>query len=136
MTPDMVNYLSLPLSAGGSTDQTVVSGYLTGHLGRYGITSPFADTSVDVVLGGEYREENLRFNPDEAYRSGDGAGQGGATPPVGGRFDVTEFFLKPASRWSKAHLMRKNSGWTWAIAIPTTISTCKPTRSASVRVGP
>jgi len=94
VTPDMVNYLAVPLTAEGSTDQTVISGYLTGHLGRYGITSPFADNSVDVVLGGEYREEKLRFNPDEAYRSGDGAGQGGATPPVSGGFDVTEFFFE------------------------------------------
>ena len=61
VTPDMVNYLSLPLTAEGSTDQTVISGYLTGHLGRYGITSPFADSSVDVVLGGEYREENAKI---------------------------------------------------------------------------
>ena len=94
VTSDMVDYLRLPLSAEGSTDQTVVSGYLTGHLGRYGITSPFAQSSVDVVLGGEYRQENLTFNPDEAYRSGDGAGQGGASPPVSGKFDVTEFFLE------------------------------------------
>ena len=94
VTPDMVNYLTLPLSAEGSTDQTVVSGYLTGHLGQYGIKSPFAETSVDVVLGGEYREENLAFNPGEAYRSGDGAGQGGARPPVSGGFDVTEFFFE------------------------------------------
>ena len=94
VTPDMVNYLTLPLTAGGSTDQTVVSGYLTGHLGRYGIKSPFAENSVDVVLGGEYREENLRFTPDAAYRSGDGAGQGGARPPVSGGFDVKEFFFE------------------------------------------
>ncbi|MYJ53856.1 MAG: TonB-dependent receptor plug domain-containing protein, partial [Nitrospira sp. SB0672_bin_25] len=94
VTPDMVNYLSLPLTAEGSTDQTVISGYLTGHLGRYGITSPFADNSVDVVLGGEYRKETLTYNPDEAYRSGDGAGQGGAAPPVSGGFDVTEFFFE------------------------------------------
>ncbi len=94
VTPDMVNYLTLPLTAEGSTDQTVVSGYLTGHLGQYGVTSPFADTSVDVVLGGEYRKESLTFNPDEAYRSGEGAGQGGATPPVSGAFDVTEFFFE------------------------------------------
>jgi len=94
VTPDMVNYLSLPLTAEGSTDQTVISGYLTGHLGRYGIKSPFAENSVDVVLGGEYREENLRFAPGAAYRSGDGAGQGGARPPVSGGFDVKEFFFE------------------------------------------
>jgi outer membrane receptor protein involved in Fe transport len=91
VTPDMVHYLTLPLSAEGSTDQMVVSGYLTGHLG---VTSPFADTSVDVVIGSEYRKETLTLNPDEAYRSGDGAGQGGATPSVSGGFDVTEFFLE------------------------------------------
>ena len=94
VTPDMVNYLTLPLFAEGSTDQTVVSGYFTGHLGRYGITSPFAENSVDVVLGGEYRKETLTYNPDEAYRSGEGAGQGGARPPVSGGFDVTEFFFE------------------------------------------
>ncbi|MCY3954849.1 MAG: TonB-dependent receptor [Nitrospira sp.] len=94
VTPDMVNYLSLPLTAEGSTDQTVISGYLTGHLGRYGIKSPSAENSVDVVLGGEYREENLRFAPGAAYRSGDGAGQGGARPPVSGGFDVKEFFFE------------------------------------------
>ena len=94
VTQDMVNYLSIPLTTEGSTDQTVVSGYLTGHLGRYGIKSPFAENSVDVVLGGEYREENLQFTPDAAYSRGDGAGQGGATPSVSGGFDVTEFFLE------------------------------------------
>lgn len=94
VTPDMVDYLTLQLTSQGSTDQTVVSGYLTGHLGQYGIKSPFAETNVDVVLGGEYREESLMFNPDEAYRSGDGAGQGGARQPVSGAFDVTEFFLE------------------------------------------
>lgn len=94
VTPDMVNYLMLPLTAEGSTDQTVVSGYLTGHLGRYGIQSPFAKTSMDVVLGGEYRKESLTFNPDDAYRSGEGAGQGGASLPVSGGFDVTEFFFE------------------------------------------
>ena len=94
VTPDMVDYLTLPLFADGSTDQTVVSGYLDGHLGHYGITSPFAETGLDMVIGGEYREEALTYNPDEAYRSGDGAGQGGASQPVSGRFNVMEVFLE------------------------------------------
>ncbi len=94
VTPDMVNYLSLPLIDGGSTDQTVISGYLTGHLGRYGIKSPLAENSVDIVLGGEYREESLAYNPGPAYRSGDGSGQGGSRPPVSGGFDVKEFFFE------------------------------------------
>ena len=49
---------------------------------------------MDVVLGGEYRDDNLKFKPDQAYRSGDGAGQGGASQPVSGGSDVKEFFIE------------------------------------------
>ena len=94
VTQNMVNYLTLPLSARGATDQTVVSGYIAGNLGRYGLRSPLAVTGLDLVLGGEYRDDNLKFNPDQAYRSGDGAGQGGASHPVSGGFEVKEFFLE------------------------------------------
>jgi outer membrane receptor protein involved in Fe transport len=94
VTQAMVNYLSLPLSARGATDQTVVSGYIAGNLGRYGLRSPLAATGLDLVLGGEYRDDNLKFSPNQAYRSGDGAGQGGASHPVSGGSDVTEFFLE------------------------------------------
>ena len=94
VTQEMIDYLTLPLSARGATDQTVVSGYIAGNLGRYGLRSPFAATGVDVVLGGEYRDDNLKFKPDQAYRSGDGAGQGGASQPVSGGSDVKEFFIE------------------------------------------
>ena len=94
VTQQMIDYLTLPLSARGSTEQTVVSGHVAGNLGEYGIRSPFAATGVDVVVGGEYRSEHLRYDPDEAYRSGDGAGQGGASQPVSGGTKVTEFFVE------------------------------------------
>ena len=94
VTQEMIDYLTLPLSARGATDQTVVSGYIAGNLGRYGLRSPFAATGLDIVLGGEYRDDNLKFKPDQAYRSGDGAGQGGASQPVSGGSDVTEFFIE------------------------------------------
>ncbi len=94
VTQEMVDYLTLPLSARGATDQTVVSGYIAGHLGDYGLHSPFAATGLDVILGGEYRADNLKFKPDQAYRSGDGAGQGGASQPVSGGTDVAEFFVE------------------------------------------
>ena len=94
VTQEMVDYLTLPLLARGTTDQTVMSGYIAGNLGEYGIRSPFATIGLDVVLGGEYRDENLKFKPDRAYRSGDGAGQGGARQPVSGGSDVTEFFIE------------------------------------------
>ena len=94
VTQEMLDYLVLPLFARGTTDQTVYSGYLAVDLGEYGVQLPAADSGVDLVFGAEYREENLDFSPDSGFISGDGAGQGGATPPVSGGYDVTEFFLE------------------------------------------
>ena len=94
VTPPMLDYLTLPLFARGSTSQTIVSGHLAGSLDAYGIRSPFAAAGPDVVIGAEYRSERLRYDPDDAYRSGDGAGQGGASKPVDGRIEVSEVFVE------------------------------------------
>ncbi|MBN7799019.1 TonB-dependent receptor domain-containing protein [Parahaliea mediterranea] len=87
-------YLALPLFARGTTTQKVISGYVAGSLGDYGIQLPTADSGVEIILGAEYRKETLNFNPDEGFRLGLGAGQGGATNPVNGEYDVNEFFLE------------------------------------------
>lgn len=94
VTQDMIDYLVLPLFARGTTDQTVASGYLAANLGDYGVKLPWAETGIDVAFGMEYREENLDFNPDNGFRLGLGAGQGGATGPISGGYDVTEFFIE------------------------------------------
>ncbi len=95
VTQEAIDYLVLPLFARGTTDQTVVIGYVEGNLGDYGWKLPSADEGVSVILGAEYREENLDFNPDSGFQSGDGAGQGGATLPVDDAgYDVNEFFTE------------------------------------------
>jgi len=94
VTPEQTEYLQLPLFARGTTDQKVFTGFVAGSLGDYGVKLPSATNGVEVVLGAEYRKESLNFNPDEGFRLGLGAGQGGATLPVNGSFDVTEFFLE------------------------------------------
>jgi iron complex outermembrane receptor protein len=94
VTQDQIDYLVLPLFARGTTDQKVISGYVAGNLGEYGIQLPSAETGVDIVLGAEYRSENLEYNPDNGYTTGDGAGQGGPVVGVDGGYDVTEFFTE------------------------------------------
>jgi len=94
VSQEALDYLILPLFARGTTDQTIMSAYVAGSLGNYGVRSPMADSGIELVLGAEYREENLDFNPDQGYRLGLGAGQGGATNPVNGGYDVTEFFTE------------------------------------------
>ncbi len=92
VTQDMIDYLQIPLFARGTTDQKVVSAYVTGDLGDYNIKLPTAENGVQVVLGLEYRKDNLDYKPDINYQSGDGAGQGGPTVAVAGGFDVEEIY--------------------------------------------
>ncbi len=94
VTEDALDYIVLPLFARGTTDQWVVSAHLAGDLGDYGVRLPMAEEGVALAVGVELREENLDFNPDENFRAGEGAGQGGATNPVSGGYDVLEFFLE------------------------------------------
>ncbi len=94
VTQEALDYIVLPLFARGTTDQLIASGFIAGDLGDYGVRFPTADTGVALVLGVEYRDENLDFNPDEGFRSGEGAGQGGATPPVSGGYGLFELFME------------------------------------------
>ena len=94
VTQEMVEYLVLPLHAKGTTDQIVASASFSGDLTDYGIKSMFADSSVSVALGGEFRKESLDYDPDENYRRGEGSGQVGAAQAISGDYHVTEIFAE------------------------------------------
>lgn len=87
-----INYLQTPGFQDGTTRQTVVSATLAGDLGDYGFRSPWATDGVGVALGTEYRREELELRVDSAFATGDLAGQGGATLPVAGDYDLYELF--------------------------------------------
>jgi len=55
---------------------------------------PSTETGLVFNMGAEYRDEKTNFTVDQAFQTGDLAGQGGATLPVFGRFDVSELFLE------------------------------------------
>ncbi len=94
VTQAALDYIVLPLFARGTTDSLVLSAYVEGDLTEYGLISPAADSGVAVVVGWETRQENMDFIPDEGFRNGEGAGQGGATEAVGGGYDVDELFFE------------------------------------------
>lgn len=87
-------YLSTPGFSRGIVQEQVANAFLSGSLGEYGLKTPWADQGVDIVLGVEYRKESLEFNSDTAFSTGDLAGQGAATLPVKGSFNVKEFFTE------------------------------------------
>jgi len=89
-----LQYLATPGFSRGIVSEQVVSGFVSGSLGEYGIRSPWASQGIDIVLGAEYRKESLEFTSDTAFSTGDLAGQGAPTLPVSGSFNVKEVFTE------------------------------------------
>jgi outer membrane receptor protein involved in Fe transport len=94
VTPAAVAYLSVPLLVTQTTTEEVVSGYLTGDLGKYGIKLPTADNGLQLNVGAEYRSESSNSLPDALSQAGSAEGAGGPTPPVVGAFHVREVFTE------------------------------------------
>jgi outer membrane receptor protein involved in Fe transport len=92
VTPEALSYLQVPLLQTGTTDQTVVSGVLSGDLGQYGWKMPSADDGLKVALGLEYRRDSLKSVTDNSFATGDGSGQGGPTIGLSGAIDSYEAF--------------------------------------------
>lgn len=79
----------------GETDQLVLGGNVQTDLSKYGVVSPFApEAGVGLLLGVEYREDDLDASPDQISQQADGGftGVGGPTLPVSGTLDVFEIF--------------------------------------------
>ncbi|NML07041.1 TonB-dependent receptor [Sphingomonas sp. G-3-2-10] len=89
-----VNYITIPGFQRGNTEETVASFSVTALLGEHGVKTPWANGGLAVNLGFEYRKEALELNTDIAFQTGDLAGQGAATLPVTGSFNVKEFFFE------------------------------------------
>ncbi|MFP1131833.1 TonB-dependent receptor domain-containing protein [Asticcacaulis sp. W401b] len=51
------NFIYSPTFTANDQDMKVLSGYISGDLGIYGVTSPWASEGLQVVLGAEHREE-------------------------------------------------------------------------------
>jgi outer membrane receptor protein involved in Fe transport len=85
VTADQATYLFSPSNTASRNRQTVFSGTITGDLGEYGLTSPWASRGISIVLGAEHRLETLKFTADDVAK------QGGTTD-ADGRIRVIEGF--------------------------------------------
>jgi len=106
VTPEAIAYLDLPLFSKGDLEQDQIVAYVTGDLTDSGVVIPSATDGLQVVFGVESREDNMDFNPDQGFRSGDGSGQGGAVAAVTGRVQVDEIFTE-----LKVPLVQDKSGF-------------------------
>jgi outer membrane receptor protein involved in Fe transport len=94
VTPGVLAYLQTPGFARGNTQETVANANITADLGTYGLQLPWAEEGFGLNFGVEYRKESLTLATDQAFSTGDLAGQGGATLGVEGSFDVREAFIE------------------------------------------
>ena len=88
---ELQNYIANSTYINGDGEQTTFTAYVTGDLGY---SLPGAPGSISMVAGFESRELSSDFRPDLPSRTGDRSGSGGATLPLGGRYDVDEFFVE------------------------------------------
>ncbi len=94
VTQGALNYIQAPGFQRAQVSEQVAHGDMTFQLGEYGLKSPLADDGVALNAGVEYRRESLNLQTDLEFSTGDLAGQGGATLPVSGAFDVKEVFAE------------------------------------------
>lgn len=92
ITPTALGYVQTPGFQSGENKEKVVNASVTFRGAEYGVQSPFASEGIALNVGGEYRKESLNLEVDNAFLSGDLAGQGGATLPIRGSYDVKEAF--------------------------------------------
>lgn len=98
----------------GIVSEQIASINFTGDLGAYGIKSPAAQDGVTIAIGGEFRKESLDLKTDNAFQTGDLAGQGAPTLPINGSFTVTELITEidiPLVQEGFIHNLSVNGGY-------------------------
>jgi outer membrane receptor protein involved in Fe transport len=94
VTQAALNYLQTPGLQTGFTEQSVVGGTVSADLGMYGWRLPWAKDGIGVAFGAERRVEKIELVVDQAFATGDLAGQGGPTLPLNGRYTVKEAYAE------------------------------------------
>lgn len=84
-----LGYLQTPGYSVGVVEERIATASASGTVG---LKSPWADEDIGVAVGAEYRDERSNIEFDAAFSTGDLAGQGGASLPSSGAFDVRELF--------------------------------------------
>jgi len=97
VTPAALGYITAGGGNSGYATQKVFSAQAIGDLGAYGLTSPWAEDSLDLALGTEYRDETISNQPSPSMSAGDlmyASNVLYGTLPTAGSFNVKEAFAE------------------------------------------
>ena len=92
VTDAQLQYLYLLGTAQGTSTLRTAHAEVTGELGKYGVTVPWATDGVAVDAGYEHRNDHEYFQPDAAEESGLLSGLGAASVPIDNSVSVDELF--------------------------------------------
>jgi len=93
-SPELVSFVDTPTLTTGVGRQTVLGATIGGDLGKYGLSSPYAEEGLNFVFGAEYRKDELFEQADGIASSGNLVGAGGAVTPSDGLTEVVEAFVE------------------------------------------
>ena len=88
---ELQRYIANSTFVRGTGRQSIVQAVASGE---FPFTLPRAPSPVSVALGIESKELSTDFRPDRPSRTGDRSGSGGATLPLAGGYDVSEYFVE------------------------------------------
>ena len=94
VTPAQLAYLTVSGTSQGTVTERILSGNVTGQLGKYGIISPLATDGLAVNLGVEHRNDQLSYAPDQEELSDDLGGYSGAGVSINNGYHVNEQFIE------------------------------------------
>ncbi len=94
VTPEALAYLQTPGFQKGFTSTQVVGLNGSVDLGAYGVKLPTAQSGMGLAFGIENRLEKMDLSVDQAFETGDLAGQGGPTLGTGGAYSVRDVFAE------------------------------------------
>ncbi len=94
VTQAQLDYLTVQSSYAVKSTEYIVSGYVAGDLGKYGVKLPTAASGLNLSVGAEYRQEKYDFDPDYIFAHGFASGGNGAFSAIHGGFHVAELFTE------------------------------------------
>ena len=90
VTEDALDYVQGSGFQDGNVEQTIVQAVVTGSLDDFKL--PTATNGLGLAVGVEYRLDDYELRTDNAFTTGDLAGQGGPSIGLAGSFDSYEAF--------------------------------------------
>ena len=88
---ELQQYIANSTFVRGTGKQRIVQAVASGE---FPYTLPGAPSPISVAFGLESKDLSTDFRPDRPSRTGDRSGSGGATLPLAGGYDVSEYFAE------------------------------------------